>query len=65
MPPAPDREGRQRRAEQRRGADEPDLELPQPEREQVRGQQHGDEAVGEGAQRPRREHAADHRYFEP
>ena len=36
---------------ERRGADETDLELAKPEREQVGGQEHRHEAVGERAQR--------------
>ena len=65
MAPAADRERGERRTEERCRADETDFKLSEPEREQVGGQQHGDETVGECAQRPRREHAADHHYFEP
>ena len=49
-----------RGAEQRRRADQADFELPEPERKQVGGQHHRDEAVGKRAQRPRRKHAAGH-----
>src|SRR5205085_8748667 len=60
MAPASDRQRGEGRAEQCRRADEPDLELPEPEREQVRRQHHGDEAVGERAQRPGGKDAIDH-----
>ena len=46
-------------------AKEIDFKLSEPEPQQIGGQQHGDETVGECAQRARREHAADHHYFEP
>jgi len=46
-------------SEQRGGADEPDFGWAQAQREQVAGKQHGDEAVGESAQRARRD-TADH-----
>jgi hypothetical protein len=51
--PSADGERGERRAEQRRGADDADLELAETEREQVGRQHHGDEAVGEGAQATR------------
>src|SRR5436189_36858 len=58
--PAPDRQGHEGGAEQRRRADEADLDLPHAERQQVRRQHDGDEAVGERAQRPAEEDAVDH-----
>src|SRR5689334_3573806 len=60
MAPAPHRERGQRRAEQRCRAQHADLELPEAEREQIRRQHDGDEAVGERAQRAPREDATDH-----
>ena len=54
--PGADRERRERRAEQRRGADEADLERGRAEREQVGRQQHRHAAVAEGAQRARQQH---------
>ena len=41
----------ERRAEQRQGGDDADLEGAEPERRQIDRQQHGDEAVAEIAQR--------------
>ena len=61
MTPAPDGERRDRGAEQRCGAEKADLELALAERQQVGGQEHRDESVGEGAQSSRREHEGDHR----
>src|SRR5439155_10537457 len=57
--PAPDRKRGERRAEQRRRADEPDLELAHAECQQVGGQHDGDEAVGERAQGPAEKNAVD------
>ena len=62
--PAADGERGQRRAEERRRAEEADLELRHAERQQIRRQHHGDEAVGEGAQRAGGEDEADH-FAEP
>ncbi len=50
-PPLAHRQRHQRRAEQRRRADQPDVPHAQTERQQVDGQQNGDIAVGEGPQR--------------
>ena len=60
VPPSPDRKGGQGRAQQRRGADQADFEDAQPEREEIRRQHDRNEAVGEAAQRPADEDAADH-----
>ena len=57
-PAVPDRahgERRERGACERRSAQEPDVELVEAEREQVRRQQHRDVAVGERAKRPSEE----------
>ena len=62
--PAADGERGQRRAEERRRAEEADLELGHAERQQIRRQHDGDEAVGEGAQRAGGEDEADH-FTEP
>ena len=65
MSPAADRERRERGAEQRRGAEEADFELPVAQREQVGGQQHGDEAVRERAQCTRRQQQSNHLLIDP
>src|SRR5207237_975600 len=58
--PAADGARAERRAAKRGGADDPDLELAEPEREQLRRQHHGDDADGERAKRPGGAHASDH-----